>query len=218
MQKLISLLYLLSAYGFYAQADYSSFYFKTPQPTDTPSIFEIDQSFTGSSYKENDSLIRIVVEKDSIYSEFGILFIVSPKELKKNNSLLIKDSLIFGIQPKKGIPFKKIEDTIYAVLIQQDLLFKPDSNHILKFKNETYFLNTKNENDLFSTTLLNLEKDTLFLKETDHLSVFDLIKKFKMLEESSNKKMKTYIANPSVDELLLFIKQGGFNELIKYRL
>ena len=117
MHKLLFTISILITYSFYGQADFSSFYFEKPQPVYTSPIFEIQDSFLGSYYKENDSLIRVVIEKDSIYTEFGILFIISPKELKKNKNISIKDSLIQGIQPSKGIPFKIIEDTIYAVLI-----------------------------------------------------------------------------------------------------
>ena len=218
MRRLLIAIYIFGSYSFYAQEDYSSFYFKTSQPENTASIFTIDDSFLGSYYKKDDSLVRVVVDKDSIYTEFGILFIVSPKEIKKSKTLSIKDSLLFGIQPNKGIPFTTIEDTIYAVLVQQDLLFKPDSNHILKFDNGVYFLNSRNSNNLFTTKLITLEKDTLILKETDHLSTFNLLEKFKRFSESEQNGIKTYIANPTQKELNLFIKEDGFNDLIKYHL
>ena len=218
MQRLLIAIYIFSSYSFYAQEDYSSFYFKTSQPENTASIFTIDDSFIGSYYKKDDSLVRVVVDKDSIYTEFGILFILSPKEVNKNKTLSIKDSLLFGIQPNKGIPFTTIEDTIYAVLVQQDLLFKPDSNHILKFDNGVYFLNSRNSNNLFTTKLLTLEKDTLILKETDHLKTFSLLEKFKRFSESEQNGIKTYIANPTQKELNLFIKEDGFNDLLKYHL
>ena len=67
-------------------------------------------------------------------------------------------------------------------MIQQDLLFKPDSSHILKYENDIYFLNSKNSNNLYNTKLLTIENDTLFLKETDHLN------SFKLLYSQSNKK------------------------------
>ena len=218
MHKLLFTISILITYSFYGQADFSSFYFEKSQPEYTPSIFEFQNSFTGSYYKKNDSLIRVIVEKDSIYTEFGILFIISPKEIKKNKNVTIKDSLIHGIQPSRGIPFKIIEDTIYAVLIQQDLLFKPDSNHILKQQDDTYFLNSKNKKGFFSTRLLTFEKDTLMIKEIDHLVVFNLIQEFQILKETQENNMKYYIANPTTSELNLFIKKQGFSELLKYHL
>ena len=218
MRILLFTISIFCSYVFYAQDDFSSFYFKTSQPANTPSVFKIADSFIGSYYKENDSLVRIVIDKDSIYTEFGILFIVSPKELKKSKTLSIKDSLLFGIQGSKGIPFKSINDTIYAVMIQQDLLFKPDSSHILKYENDIYFLNSKNSNNLFNTKLLTIENDTLFLKETDHLNSFKLLQKFEQFNELEQNKIKSYIANPTKKELNLFIKEQGFNEILKYHL
>ena len=173
MRIILFTISFFSSYLFYAQEKFSSFYFKTSQPTNTPSIFSFSENYTGSYYKENDSLIRIIVEKDSIYSEFGILFTLPKKKLKKNKTFFIEDSLLYGVQANSGIPFKSINDTIYAVMIQQDLLFKPDSIHILKQRNEMYFLNSKSSKNLFSTKLLLLKNDTLI-----HLS---FLKNFKNL-------------------------------------
>lgn len=218
MHKLLFTISILITYSFYGQEDFSSFYFENSQPSNATSIFEIQDSFLGSYYKDNDSLVRVVIEKDSIYTEFGILFIISEEELKKNKSISIENSLVHGIQPSRGIPFKIIEDTIYAVLIQQDLLFKPDSNHILKQQQGNYFLNSKNEKGFFSTTLLSIQKDTLMFKEIDHIEVFSLLKKIKNLKEVEQNNMKTYIANPTTKELNLFIREQGFSDLIKYHL
>ena len=77
MRILLFTISIFCSYVFYAQDDFSSFYFKTSQPANTPSVFKIADSFIGSYYKENDSLVRIVIDKDSIYTEFGILFILS---------------------------------------------------------------------------------------------------------------------------------------------
>ena len=218
MRILLFTISFFSSYLFYAQEKFSSFYFKTSQPTNTPSIFSFSENYTGSYYKENDSLIRIIVEKDSIYSEFGILFTLPKKKLKKNKTFFIEDSLLYGVQANSGIPFKSINDTIYAVMIQQDLLFKPDSIHILKQQNEMYFLNSKSSKNLFSTKLLLLKNDTLIIKEIDHINSFKLLKKFQEFDEDDQNNIKTYIANPTKKELELFINEDGFNELLKFHL
>ena len=218
MRILLFIISFFSSYLFYGQEKFSSFYFKTSQPTNTPSIFSFSENYTGSYYKENDSLIRIIVEKDSIYSEFGILFTLPKKKLKKNKTFFIEDSLLYGVQANSGIPFKSINDTIYAVMIQQDLLFKPDSIHILKRQNEMYFLNSKSSKNLFSTKLLRLENDTLIIKEIDHINSFELLKKFQDFDEDDQNNIKTYLANPTKKELELFINKDGFNELLKFHL
>ena len=77
-------------------------------------------------------------------------------------------------------------------------------------------MNSRNSNNLFTTKLITLEKDTLILKETDHLSTFNLLEKFQRFFESEQNGIKTYIANPTQKELKLFIKEEGFNDLLKY--
>ena len=111
MHKLLFTISILITYSFYGQEDYSSFYFEDSQPLNAPSIFEIQDSYLGSYYKQNDSLVRVIIEKDSIYTEFGILFIISQEELKKNKSINIENSFVHGIQPNRGIPFKIMESS-----------------------------------------------------------------------------------------------------------
>ena len=103
-------------------------------------------------------------------------------------------------------------------MIQRDLLFKPDSVHILKQQNEMYFLNSKSSKNLFSTKLLLLENDTLIIKEIDHINSFELLKKFQEFDEDDQNNIKTYLANPTKKELELFINEDGFNELLKFHL
>ena len=84
MRKLFFLILLIGTFSFYAQETSSSFYFQQAQPANLQSSLKIEEDHIGAYYKSNDSLVRIIVEKDSIYTEFSIVFIYSKEELKAN--------------------------------------------------------------------------------------------------------------------------------------
>jgi len=216
MNKILLLIYIFSTYGFYAQSEASSFYFKSPLPSGTDSTLEFNENHYGSFYKADDSLVRIIIDRDSIFSEFVIMLTISPQELKKNKKLKLSDSLLFGIKENKGIPYMMLDDTIYAVMLQYELFFKADNDHILKFKNNHYFLNTKNEKGFYSTSILDLKGDTLSLLEIDHYKVMDKINRIKNLTQQTIEGVKVYLADPSDEELRDFILNNGFNDRIIY--
>ena len=216
MNKILLLIYFFSTYGFYAQSEASSFYFKSPLPSGTDSTLEFNENHLGSFYKADDSLVRIIIDRDSIFSEFVIMLTISQKELKKNKKLKLSDSLLYGVKANQGIPYMMLDDTVYAVMLQYELFFKADKEHVLKFKDDQYFLNTKNENGYYSTSLLDLKKDTLSLYEIDHYESMDEINKIKDLIQQSNEGYKIYLANPTDEELKELIINKGFNDQTKF--
>ncbi len=216
MNKILLLIYFFSTYSFYAQSEASSFYFKSPQPLGIDSAFEFNENYIGSFYKANDSLVRVIIDRDSIFSEFIIMLTISQKELKKNKKLKLGDSLLFGVKENKGIPYMSLDDTIYAVMLQYELFFKADKDHVLKFKDDQYFLNSKNEKGFYSTSILGLKEDTLSILEIDHYESMEKIKKFKDLNQHTIDDIKIFLANPSNEELTEFILNNGFNDQIIY--
>ena len=216
MNKILLLIYLFSSYSFYAQSEASSFYFKNPLPLKSDSIKEFSEEFLGSFLKSDDSLVRLIIDKDSIITEFVIILTIGPKELKKNKSLKLSDSLLYGVKENKGIPYMMLDDTVYAVMLQYDLFFKADKEHILKYNEGKYFLNTRNENGYYSTSILDLKNDTLCLHEIDHYESMDEINKINDLTQTSIKGLKIYLANPTNEELKKLIYNKGFNERTIY--
>lgn len=216
MKNIYFIISLCLTYVFYGQDNNSSFYFKQSQPAELETFKTLDKEIIGYYYKSNDSLIRIIIEKDSIYTEFGIVFVYSKKDLEKNKQLLIKDSLLFGVNEKNGVPYTINNDTLYAFLLQYDVMFRSDNNSILKKQANNYFLNYKNEYGYFSTTLLSFTENRLKLQQIDHLSCFNKIQKFENITTEKLDGKTTYIADPNSQELLFFIKDKGFNDIIDY--
>ena len=216
MNKILLLIYFFSTYGFYAQSEPSSFYFKSPLPSGTDSTLEFNENHLGSFYKADDSLVRVIIDRDSIITEFVIMLTIGPKELKKNKALKLSDSLLFGVKKNKGIPYMMLDDTVYAVMLQYDLFFKADKEHILKFNDGQYFLNTKNENGYYSTSILELNNDTLSLYEIDHYESMDKINEIKDLNQQNIEGLKVYLANPTNEELKTLITNKGFNDRTIY--
>ena len=141
---------------------------------------------------------------------------ISPKELKKNKKLKLSDSLLYGVKENEGLPYMMLDDTVYAVMLQYELFFKADKDHVLKFKDDQYFLNTKNENGYYSTSLLGLKKDTLSLYEIDHYESMDKINEIKDLNQQNIEGLKVYLANPTNEELKTLITNKGFNDRTIY--
>ena len=184
MSKILFLIYFFSTYCIYAQNETSSFCFKSPQPTDTDTSYEFHKEHLGTYYKSDDSLVRLIVEKDSIFIDFVVMLSFSKQELRKDKKLSIDDSLLFGVKANCGIPYMIFDDTLYAAMLQNDLFFKIDENNTLKYENEKYFLNYKNVNGFFSTVILSFKNENLILSELDHYESMNLLSKFNELNET----------------------------------
>jgi hypothetical protein len=201
-----------------SQESFNSFYFKEPQPVDNKFTKKFPKKIQGSYFKLNDSIVQIVIEQDSIYTSFAIVMPISNKEIKKSSTFFKKDSLFYGIKKDLGIPYKEINDTTYAFLIQKDLFFKIDSNNVLKKLGDDYFINELKSNGYYSTTRIHKSDSILEIYEIDPSSKNFPIKALKYFTTKKVNEINTYIAFPPNKEFKDFIDLSGFVDTTKYHL
>lgn len=220
MTKWMTLIFTIwiSISSFNGQESFNSFYFKEPQPVDNKSSKKFPKKIQGSYYKLNDSIVQIVIAPDSIYTLFAITMPLSNIEIKKSSHFFKKDSLFFGIKQNEGIPYKELNDTTYAFLIQKDLFFKIDSLNILKKFGDDYFINERKSNGYYSTTRIHKKDSILEIYEIDP-SVKDFpIKALKYFSSEKINEINTFIAYPPNKEFKDFIDLNGFVDTTKYHL
>ena len=209
---------LLPLTSIVSQETFSSFYFKEPQPVDNKSTKKFPKKIQGAYYKHNDSIIQLVIDSDSMYTSFAIVMPISNKEIKKTSSFFKKDSLFFGIKKDLGIPYKEINDTTYAFLVQRDLFFKIDSINVLKKLGDDYFINERKANGYYSTTRIHKRDSTLEIYEIDPSTKNFPIKALKYFSTEKINEINTYIAFPPNKEFKEFIDLSGFIDTTRYHL
>mgnify|MGYP001268378969 CR=1 FL=1 len=216
---IIVMLFLwISISSIIGQESFNSFYFKEPQPVDNKSSKKFPKKIQGSYFKHNDSIVQIIIEPESIYTTFAIVMPISNKEVQKSHNFYTKDSLFYGIKENEGIPYKELNDTTYAFLIQKDLLFKIDSINVLKKFGDDYFINERKSNGYYSTTRIHKNDTLLEIYEIDPSAKDFPIKALKYFSSEKIDDINTLIAFPTNEDFKNFIDLNGFVDTTKYHL
>ena len=199
----------------YAQNNINSIYFEYPESNDFTTHKILPSKFYGDFFKLHDSLINLKIDSHDIFIFHNVIFPIPKEEMKQLQTYIQKDS-IYGIKSNKGLPFKSINDTIYALLSQQYPIYTNDSlSSFWNFEDEVFLFN-KVKDTLHSVIKLSLHKDTLVLVESDPsifndsiISTIYLIKQKNpyYLLSKNEKKWKTFIKNKGFNDSTLYFKK-----------
>ena len=203
------------ACSIYAQKNINSIYFEYPESNDFTTQKVLPSKFYGDFFKLHDSLINLKLDSNDIFIFHNVVFPIPKDETKLLQTYIMEDS-IYGIKSNKGLPFKSINDTIYALLRQQYPIYSNDSLSSFWVFEDQVFLFNKATDTLHTVVNLSLHQDTLFLVESDpsifsdsiisnvhlvnHLNPYYLLSK-------SEKKWKTFIKNKGFNDTTLYLKK-----------
>ena len=199
----------------YAQNNINSIYFEYPESNYFTTHKILPSKFYGDFFKLHDSLINLKIDSQDIFIFHNVIFPIPKEEMKQLQTYIQKDS-IYGIKSNKGLPFKSINDTIYALLSQQYPLYTNDSLSSFRTFEDEVFLFNKVKDTLHSVVKLSLHKDTLVLVESDP-SIFNdsIISTIYLIKQQSpyyllsknEKKWKTFIKNKGFNDTTLYLKK-----------
>ena len=199
-------------YSIYNQININSIYFRFPESDKYSKQKFIPKNIHGTYFKQHDSLVKLKIISDSITTSHTVIFPIPKKNLLANN-MSIKNDSVYGIKSSVGLPFKSINDTLYAFLEQFDQFYKSDSNSFcLKFQNSTLLFENLEDN-LFYVIKLKAVKDTLYVTESDP-SLFD--EKIKNRLKIIQQKEPYYLLEKESEDWLYFLKNKGFNDTTLY--
>lgn len=197
-----------------AQDKVQALYFKTPPPVHIEPSFSFPKEIQGCYYKNNDSLIQLCVKSDSIYSSFSLVFTITKSDIIDKNYEL-KDSLIYGIKKNIGIPFKEVDDTVYAFLKQTDLFFKISNNNILKMFQEKCYISEMQSGKFYTVLELSKQEKIFSVKEYDpEKKEFPI--QYLSVEKFNHENTNIHLTNPTEINWINFVKNKGFNEETLY--
>ncbi len=210
------LIFILFSFSLKAQKP-TSFYFAKAQPNQQPNVLKFDSKICGEYYLKGDSLTRLIITPDSIFSRQSIFFIFTKKELEQSKEkYYTKGDKMYGIVEGQGLFFTTHNDTTYAIYNQEDLYFKPTITTPLRKQGNSYFLNEKDENNYYNSLLIFPTRRGVSIYSIDHEEVMDKLIKFKQLDSLQLNGFKTYIASPTLEEMNLFIQNKGFKDVTLY--
>ncbi len=210
------IIFLLFALGLTAQKP-TSFYFAEAQPSQLPNILKFDDAICGEYFLKGDSMTRLVITPDSIFSRQSVFFMFTKKDLKKSKGkYYTKGEKLYGIVENQGLFFSTNNDTTFAVYNQEELYFKPTVNSTLKKQGNSYFLNERLEENYYSCLLVFPTKKGVLIYSIDHEEVMDELRSFNNLDSLQLNGFKTYLASPTLEEMNLFIQNKGFKDVTEY--
>jgi len=214
MKTLIFL--LLLSLGITAQKP-TSFYFAEAQPKQVSTILQFDTLICGEYFLKGDSLTRLVITPDSVFSRQSIFFVFTKEDIKKSKGKYYTEGeKMYGIVDGQGLFFAVNNDTTYAIYNQEDLYFKSTNDTPLRKQGGSYFLNEKEEGNYFSSLLIYPTKKGVIIYSIDHEEVLEELRKFNDLDSLQLNGFKTYVANPTLEEMNLFIQNKGFKDATVY--
>jgi len=215
-KKIIILIYfLIEVINFSAQNDtIVNLFFKEPQPKNIEFSYFFPENLKGCYLKKVDSLVEMCISKDSIYTSFSIIINISQEDFTQKK-YSIKDSLIYGIKRNVGLPFKKFNDTIYALLKQTELFFKIDDRNKLKIHNNKFYLNEQIFGKFYKILELTFDNQSLVIRESNHEGENYPIELLN-ISKSQIDNLEFHLAEIKFDNWLTFINQNGFNDSTEF--
>ena len=217
MRNLFLLIFTLGYYPVFSQEP-TSFYFTAPQPAGEKSLEKIPSGFSGVYLHPTDSLKKLFVTEDSIYARIILAAYLTMEEINNDPLLHVKDTLLYGVYPDKGIPYFRTNDTIIYFMADDYIFFKPGEKQVARISGTSLLLNYKDNNNNWSALMLTRSSDgDLIVAEIDHEKEMPLIEKQKGIRKKKVGGITTYFLNMSLEEMNDFISAGGFNISSKYK-
>jgi hypothetical protein len=198
------------------QEEPTSFYFSDAQPN-TKDATAFHENLVGQYVSLKDSTRMVTITEDTIFSQTLILMETTQEKLDTQEKIYVKEGMIYGISEGRKFPVTMKNDTFYFNYVNNAVLFTANEMHKLRILGKNHYLNFKEDNNYWSTLLLNLgDKDTLQLFNLDHNAVMEKVKEFKVMKTEKIDDFKTYIASPSKKEMSRFTKSDGFTDVEKF--
>lgn len=220
--KLIKLFRIKEILVFSLLTSCTTIYFEEPQPKGGKNLKSIPEKFHGE--------YRLSEEQDLYVNEFNYVVKsfeskkISIEEIHSNENIKITDSLVFDNDLKMGIglPYKRINDSIFYNLLTIDTIFLSDSVILRKLK-RNYVLNQTDSSGYWNVMLIekdksgdllissvglfdDSEREESMLKPEVDLEYFFDVTKFKKIGD------KKYLIAPTKREFKKLMKKGFFTQ------
>ncbi len=197
-------------------------YFENAQPIGLMIKDKFPKEILGKYIADGDT---ITIESKRIYWKQYREYQVSVNEVDTSEMVYLKDGLIYNksFESLGGVPYEIKSDTVFYTIMEmeekelgkdfflkeyKDMLFLNEREEDLKYWN-TYLLRPVHRDTLSFEIVTNLktsdgQKPKYSTEESKELAIFSDITEFKMIGE------KSYLINPTVEELDLLIERGFF--------
>lgn len=200
--------YVFSASG----QDLTSFYFTEAQPAGVEEA-SFAPDTTLRYYSVEDSTRRLVIEGDTIFTEFTVYMVLTKKDMRQADTLEIRNEHLHGFLEDDSLPIVENKGKWFFGYPHKTKFFWPDEKHVIKQVTDSiYALNEKISGNKWLTTLVEIRADSVILHSFDHEDIDAMKPLEKHIESKEFYKVPTYLASPPKKEFISFVKKEGFNE------
>lgn len=188
----------------YAQEN-QSFYFTEVQPANSTRLDKFPEKLIGN-YNGSDSTLRLIITEDKVFSRFYVLFTTTLEKVDSREDIYLQDGEIFGLS-SQSFPYELIGDTVYLYYPNEYTLFSvgDEGNALVQGNSDQLFMNIQEENGQYTTHMLELNDDSLYMRSFDHFSAWDSLQEITELKSKKVKGEKAYLAT---------VEEGEFDNLI----
>lgn len=217
MKHLILLFLFSFTFSVFSQKEVSSFYFGCALVDSNNLNIQFDSKILGNYSLSDDGFNQLIITKDSIYIKSGTPIIMTLNEVKQKGYTIENNKLI-GLDKNRPLHCKLYNDTLFTIYYQEDSYFSSKNGDRMTRLNNGYLLSINEKNGFYSYFFIENEGTSLVIKSIDHENQMTNIYNFTTLYSQYLDGVKTYIAKPTMDEMLKFFNQKGFNEKSVFKL
>jgi hypothetical protein len=193
--------------------------FNSPQPGGKRDIAQFPSRYQGEYECINDTSFYLV-EKYMIRKRNIMDLKVPRAEVDTSKDVVLKDNLLYIRETGEEVPVIIRNDSVFGTLTTYDTTFIISDKGILRKFKGYYFLNFRQDDDLWMVYKLKFTKDgsasACGISKDDEI---EQIKEIMTVEEIKNEKGEgeKYIIKPVNGDFKKLIEQGHFRECTQYK-
>lgn len=193
--------------------------FNSPQPAGKKNLVQFPVRYQGA-YESLDDTSYFLVEKYMIRQR-NIMDISVPKiEVDTSQDVILEGNLLYVKETGEQVPVTLRNDSVFGTLTTYDTTFFISDKGILRKFKGYYFMNFRQDEDLWMVYKLKFTKDgTASLCGISKDDEIDQIKELMTVEEEKNEKGEgqKYIIKPEKGGFKKLIEMGHFRECTQYK-
>ncbi len=190
-----------------AQDEITSFYLKAPVELSKGFVGEIPDKLKGTYTLSTDSSSNLVFDSSGISIESKHLTVVTLDQIQKNSAWYLSDGKIHGIDKNEALHYIERNDSFFVALnLDYSIVDLKSTTKKLGSSKDHWAVFEKSDGFWLLTYRIIWDKKGLYFSAFDHEKVIDQIKSWKSVNETTMNGYKTYIADPTNQELQDLLK------------
>lgn len=180
--------------------------FSVAQPENTKDLSSFPEKLIGTYYDTENNLV-LEIGKYLIIKKTILKDTMNVKELSRFE--ILKNDSIVNTKTFDKFLIKRINDSFLTNYVYTDTVFNIGKDKVLRKMNGYYFLNSKDEDNIWSVKKIILKNGQLNINEISTNKEIELLEE---ITETKNDTSQLYVVKPTKKQFKQFVNENGFNK------